>query len=65
MVRLKENNFIAIFNEKMIEVEVSGKEGKEEAYKKAKDYFEAKEKRKLLDDELIVCQIPSIIGVLG
>lgn len=64
MVRIKDGNYIAIFGDKMIEVEVPKNADKTEAYKKAKDYFEAREKRKLQDDELTVCKIPTIIGVL-
>lgn len=61
MVRMKEGNFIAIFQDRMIEVDANEKQ---EAYEKAKRYFEWKENRKLSDGELTVCQIPSIISVL-
>lgn len=61
MVRIKEGNYIAIFYDRMIEVKANEKQ---EAYEKAKKYFESREHRELFDGELAVCQIPSIIGVL-
>lgn len=61
MVRIKDGNYIAIFNDRMIEVKADSKIN---AYNKAKRYFELREHRELFDNELKVCQIPSIIGVL-
>ena len=55
-------NYIAIFYDRMIEVKA---DSKRDAYNKAKRYFESREHRELFDGELKVCQIPSIIGVLG
>lgn len=61
MVRIKDGNYIAIFYDRMIEVKA---DSKRDAYDKAKRYFESREHRELFDDELKVCQIPSIIGIL-
>lgn len=61
MVRLKDGNYVAIFRDRMIEVNANERH---EAYEKAKKYFESREHRELFDGEVTVCQIPSIIGVL-
>lgn len=52
---------IKIFYERMIEVDATEKE---EAYERAKEYFESFEKREILDGELAVCRMSSMIGVL-
>lgn len=61
MVRIKAGNYIAIFNDRMIEVKA---DSKRDAYNKAKRYFESREHRELFDGELKVCQIPSMICIL-
>ena len=61
MIRINEGSFIAIHNDFMIEVHA---ETKEQAFKKAKAYFEFLEKRDLQDAEIVVCRIPAIIGYL-
>lgn len=61
MVRIKEGNYIAIFHDRMIEVNA---DSKRDAYNKAKRYFESREHRELRETEVTVCCIPSIIGVL-
>lgn len=61
MVRIKEGNYIAIFQDRMIEVNT---DSKDEAHKMARNYFESREHRELCETEITVCRIPSIIGVL-
>ena len=60
-LRIKYENYIAIFHDRMIEVKA---DSKKDAYNKAKRYFESREHRELFDGELKVCQIPSMISIL-
>ena len=62
MVRIKDGNFIAIFNNRIIEVAAKNEE---EAFDKAKKYFETRENKCVEKNNLAVCRIPSMIGILN
>ena len=54
MLRLKENQYLAIINEeKMVEVHADSKE-------RAREIIE-----KIYDGNICICKIPSIIGYIG
>ena len=53
MVRITDGEYLAVTENKMIEIQA---DTKEEARKIADDYF---------DEPFVVCRIPSIIGFIG
>lgn len=57
MLRLKEGNYLAIYNGKMIEVEA--KNG-EEAFAKAKEWFEAKNRAAIKEEDMTLSVIPQM-----
>lgn len=60
-MRLHEGNYLAIHNGRMIEVEA---DNEEEAYIRAIGYYRVKRCMDVSRDNLVICRIPTIIGVL-
>jgi hypothetical protein len=58
MIRIKTDDFLCIYKDKMIEISAKTKE---EANKKAQNYFKIDEEN---GADFCICKIPSSIGVL-